>query len=41
MLYFIAMVGVALTLVIGSAAFAADGWDTQNDGYGQYHVSNG
>jgi hypothetical protein len=41
MRYFIAAVGLALALASGSVAFAADGWGTQNDGYGQYHVSNG
>jgi hypothetical protein len=42
MRYFIAAVGLAFALASGSVAFAADdGWSTQTNGYGQYHVSNG
>jgi hypothetical protein len=41
MRYFIAVLGVAFALAPGSAAFAADGSGTQDNGYGQYHVSNG
>jgi hypothetical protein len=40
MRYFIAALGLAFTLAIGPA-FAADGWGTHENGYGQYHVSNG
>jgi hypothetical protein len=41
MRYFIAAVGLAFALGFGQAAVAADGWGTQENGYGQYHVSNG
>ena len=41
MRYFIAVLGLAFALASGSVAFAAPGWSTQNNGYGQYHVSNG
>jgi hypothetical protein len=41
MRYFIAALALVFTLGLGQAAFAADGWGTQNNGYGQYHVSNG
>ena len=41
MRYFIAAAGLAFALASGSVAFAADGWGTQHNGYGQYHVSNG
>ena len=41
MRYFIATAVLAFALVSGSVAFAADGWGTQENGYGQYHVSNG
>lgn len=40
MRYFIAAVGLAFAVASGSVAFAADGWRTQQNGYGQYHVSN-
>ncbi len=40
MRYFIAL-GLALTLAFGQVAFAAGGWGTHENGYGQYHVSNG
>jgi hypothetical protein len=39
--YLIAAVSLAFALASGSVAFAADGWGTQQNGYGQYHVSNG
>jgi hypothetical protein len=39
MRYFIAL-GLAFALAIGHVAFAADGWGTQGNGYGQYHVTN-
>lgn len=32
---------LALALAFGPAALAADGWGSANNGYGQYHVSNG
>lgn len=41
MRYFIAAVALAIALASGSVAFADDGWGTQSNGYGQYHVSNG
>ena len=40
MRYFIAL-GLAFTLAFNQVAFAADGWRTQENGYGQYHVNNG
>jgi hypothetical protein len=40
MRYLIAL-GLAFTLAFGQIAFAADGWGTQENGYGQYHVNNG
>jgi hypothetical protein len=41
MRYFIAAAALAFALMSGATAFAADGWGTQSNGYGQYHVSNG
>jgi hypothetical protein len=41
MRYLITAIGLAFALAVAPVAFAADGWDTQNNGYGQYHVSNG
>jgi hypothetical protein len=41
MRHFIAAVGLALTLASSTVAFAADGWGTHENGYGQYHESNG
>jgi hypothetical protein len=42
MRYFIAAFGLVVALGIGHVAFAADnGWGTDENGYGQYHVSNG
>ena len=41
MRYFIATLALVFALGLGHVAFAADGWGTQNNGYGQYHVSNG
>jgi hypothetical protein len=41
MRYFVAALALVFALGLGHVAFAADGWDTQNNGYGQYHVSNG
>ena len=32
---------LVLALAFGQAAFAADGWGTQENGYGYYHESNG
>lgn len=41
MRYFIAAV-LAFSLALSQVAFAAgNGWGTQENGYGQYHVSNG
>ena len=41
MRYFVAAV-LAFSLALAPAAFAAgNGWGTQSNGYGQYHVSNG
>jgi hypothetical protein len=41
MRYFVAMV-LVLSLAFGQVAFAAgNGWVTQENGYGQYHVTNG
>ena len=41
MRYFIAALGLVVALGFSQVASAADGWGTQNNGYGQYHVSNG
>jgi hypothetical protein len=41
MRYFIAALGLVLALGFSQVASAADGWGTQQNGYGQYHVSNG
>ncbi len=41
MRYFVAALALVFALGLGHVAFAADGWDTQNNGYGQYHASNG
>ena len=35
MRYFIAAMGLVFALALGPAAFAADGWGTQSNGYGQ------
>ena len=40
MRYLIAL-GLAFALAFSPVAFAAEGWGTQENGYGQYHVSNG
>jgi hypothetical protein len=40
MRYFVAAV-LAFSLALGQVAFAGNGWGTQENGYGQYHVSNG
>jgi hypothetical protein len=40
MRYFVASV-LAFSLAFGQVAFAGNGWGTQENGYGQYHVSNG
>jgi hypothetical protein len=39
MRYLIAL-GLAFALAFSQIAFAADGWGTHENGYGQYHVSN-
>jgi hypothetical protein len=40
MRYFVAAV-LAFSVAFGQVAFAGNGWGTQENGYGQYHVSNG
>lgn len=40
MRYFIA-IALAITLALGSAAFAADGWGNASNGNSYYHESNG
>jgi hypothetical protein len=39
MRYFIAL-GLAFALAFSQVAFAADGWGTHDNGYGQYHENN-
>jgi hypothetical protein len=41
MRYSIAAAALALGMAFGPAAFAGNGWGTQNTGYGFYHESNG
>ena len=41
MRYFAAALGLVLALSFSHLASAADGWGTHENGYGQYHVSNG
>jgi glucan-binding YG repeat protein len=41
MRYSIAAAALALGMAFGPAAFAGNGWGTQDNGYGYYHESNG
>ena len=41
MRYSIAAAALAFGMAFGPAAFAENGWGTQDNGYGYYHESNG